>query len=120
MSVALLDCEDVAWFRDELTGARGAAAALARRIGLSEHRAGEVALALQRHATSKIASLHDLTLAARYAGRILALREGRMAGEGALTAAMIRDVFGVEARVRGEGRSVNVDFLAPVDPKEDF
>ena len=67
-----------------------------------------------------IASLHDLTLAARYAGRILALRDGRMTGEGALTAAMVRDVFGVEARVRGEGRSMNVDFLAPVDPKEDF
>jgi iron complex transport system ATP-binding protein len=58
-----------------------------------------------------IASLHDLTLAARYAGRILALREGRMAGEGTLTAAMVRDVFGVESRVRGEGRSVTVDFL---------
>jgi iron complex transport system ATP-binding protein len=58
-----------------------------------------------------IASLHDLTLAARYAGRILALREGRMAGEGALTPALIRDVFGVESRVRGEGRSVTVDFL---------
>jgi iron complex transport system ATP-binding protein len=58
-----------------------------------------------------IASLHDLTLAARYAGRILALREGRMAGEGALTAAMVRDVFGVGSRVRGEGRSVTVDFL---------
>jgi len=58
-----------------------------------------------------IASLHDLTLAARYAGRILALREGRMAGEGTLTAAMVRDVFGVESRVRGEGRSVTLDFL---------
>ncbi len=60
-----------------------------------------------------IASLHDLTLAARYAGRILALREGRMAGEGTLTAAMVRNVFGVESRVRGEGRSVTVDFLEP-------
>ncbi|HWF64570.1 MAG TPA: ABC transporter ATP-binding protein [Rhizomicrobium sp.] len=58
-----------------------------------------------------IASLHDLTLAARYAGRIVALREGRVAGEGALTAALIRDVFAVESRVRGEGRSVTVDFL---------
>lgn len=58
-----------------------------------------------------IASLHDLTLAGRYAGRVLALRDGRMAGEGALTSAMIRDVFGVETRVRGEGRSMTVDFL---------
>jgi len=52
MSGALLDCEDVAWFRDELTGARGAAAALARRIGLSAHRAGEVALAVSEAATN--------------------------------------------------------------------
>lgn len=58
-----------------------------------------------------IASLHDLTLAARYAGRIVALRDGRVAGEGALTAGMVRDVFGVEARVRGENRSVTVDFI---------
>lgn len=58
-----------------------------------------------------IASLHDLTLATRYAARIVALKEGRVAGEGALTPAMIRDVFGVEARMRGEGRSATVDFL---------
>src|SRR6202000_1752769 len=37
-----------------------------------------------------IASLHDLTLAARYAGRILALREGRLAGEGTLTRPVVR------------------------------
>jgi iron complex transport system ATP-binding protein len=60
-----------------------------------------------------IASLHDLTLAARYAGRILALRDGHVASEGALTPAMIRDVFGMDSRMRGEGRSVTVDFLEP-------
>jgi iron complex transport system ATP-binding protein len=59
-----------------------------------------------------IASLHDLTLAERYAGRILALREGRLVGEGLLTAGMVRDVFGVEARVRGENHSATVDFIA--------
>ncbi|HKD46652.1 MAG TPA: ABC transporter ATP-binding protein [Rhizomicrobium sp.] len=58
-----------------------------------------------------IASLHDLTLAARYAGRILALKNGQMAGEGTLSPTMIRNVFGVESRMRGEGRSVTVDFL---------
>ena len=58
-----------------------------------------------------IASLHDLTLAARYASRILALKEGHVAGEGALTAALIRDVFGVASEVRGQGASVKVDFL---------
>ena len=60
-----------------------------------------------------IASLHDLTLAARYASRILALKQGRVAGEGALTADLIRDVFGVEADVRGTGAGVKVDFLLP-------
>ena len=44
MSILLLETEDVAWFRDELTAARGAAAALARRVGLDEQRAAEVAL----------------------------------------------------------------------------
>jgi iron complex transport system ATP-binding protein len=60
-----------------------------------------------------IASLHDLTLAARYAGRILALKQGRVAGEGALSASLIRDVFGVESEVRGQGANVKVDFLLP-------
>jgi iron complex transport system ATP-binding protein len=60
-----------------------------------------------------IASLHDLTLAARYSVRILALKQGRVAGEGALTPSLIRDVFGVESDVRGEGANVKVDFLLP-------
>jgi iron complex transport system ATP-binding protein len=60
-----------------------------------------------------IASLHDLTLAARYASRILALKQGHVAGEGALTSALIRDVFGVESEVRGQGANVKVDFLLP-------
>jgi anti-sigma regulatory factor (Ser/Thr protein kinase) len=39
-------CEDVAWFRDDLNPARGAAAALGRRIGLDGQRTDEVALAV--------------------------------------------------------------------------
>ena len=42
----LLESEDVAWFRDEFAGARTSASRLAGRIGLGEHRAGEVALAM--------------------------------------------------------------------------
>ncbi|MFG2720650.1 ATP-binding protein [Streptomyces sp. NPDC048416] len=42
----LLDCEDVAWFRDRSEAARGAAAALGRRIGLSAHRTAELVLAV--------------------------------------------------------------------------
>lgn len=52
MSVVLPECEDVAWFRDDLIGSRGAAVRLAERIGLSERRAGEVALAVSEAAAS--------------------------------------------------------------------
>ncbi|MET9559348.1 ATP-binding SpoIIE family protein phosphatase [Streptomyces tauricus] len=50
-----LNCEDIAWFRDGASlaaAARGAAATLARRIGLSSHRVGEVALAVTEAATN--------------------------------------------------------------------
>ncbi|MFD6285703.1 ATP-binding SpoIIE family protein phosphatase [Streptomyces sp. NPDC060205] len=50
-----LNCEDVAWFRDGASlaaSARGAAATLARRIGLSSHRSAEVALAVTEAATN--------------------------------------------------------------------
>ncbi|MDX2407744.1 ATP-binding SpoIIE family protein phosphatase [Streptomyces microflavus] len=60
-ALRVLDCEDIAWFRADPempSAARGAAATLARRIGLEGYRASEVALAvteaatnLQRHAT---------------------------------------------------------------------
>jgi iron complex transport system ATP-binding protein len=62
-----------------------------------------------------IASLHELTLAARHASRIVALKDGRIAGEGAvadtLTPALIAAVFEVESVVRGTGANVTVDFL---------
>ena len=58
-----------------------------------------------------IASLHDLTLAARYATRIVALKNGALAGEGPLNPALIRAIFDVESRVRGEAPFVTVDIL---------
>lgn len=51
----ILDGEDVAWFRDGPSlsaSARGASAALARRIGLNSHRSAEVALAVTEAATN--------------------------------------------------------------------
>ncbi|CAM5403043.1 PPM-type phosphatase domain-containing protein OS=Streptomyces alboniger OX=132473 GN=CP975_04240 PE=4 SV=1 [Streptomyces alboniger] len=51
----VLDVEDVQWFRDGeslAAASRGAAAALARRLGLSAHRAAEVALAVTEAATN--------------------------------------------------------------------
>lgn len=47
--------------------------------------------------------LHDLDLAARFAGRLVALRDGRVAAEGppdqVVTPELLREVFGVEGRV---------------------
>ena len=64
-----------------------------------------------------IASLHDLTLAGRYASRIFALSNGRVAGDGAtletLTPALIRSAFEVEACVSGAPGSVYVDYALP-------
>jgi anti-sigma regulatory factor (Ser/Thr protein kinase) len=74
VSAVLQDCEDAAWFRDDLTGARGAAAALARRVGLSEHRAGEVTLAVSEAATNLAKHAVDGSLVLRV------LRTDRYAG----------------------------------------
>lgn len=66
----ILASRDMSWFRDGPSlsaSARGAAAALARRIGLDTHRAAEVALAvteaatnIQRHATDGALLLRTL------------------------------------------------------------
>ncbi len=62
-----------------------------------------------------IAAIHDLTLAARHATRILALRRGRVLGDGSmqptLTPELIRDTFDVRACVSGPSGSLYVDFL---------
>ncbi|MBI1186128.1 MAG: ATP-binding cassette domain-containing protein [Alphaproteobacteria bacterium] len=50
-----------------------------------------------------ITALHDITLAARYADHVLALKEGRIVADGPtaeiLSPALLRDVFGVDARI---------------------
>ncbi len=64
-----------------------------------------------------VAAIHDLTLAARYAARILALHQGRLVADGAteavLTPALLRQVFAVEATVSGAGETARVDLLSP-------
>ena len=64
-----------------------------------------------------IASIHDLTLAGRYASRIFALSNGRVQGDGAtattLTPALIRSAFDVEACVSGAPGGVYVDYALP-------
>ncbi len=64
-----------------------------------------------------IASLHDLTLAARHATRILVLHHGQVAADGTpgdiLSAPLLRTVFDVDACVSGSGSGVFVDYIAP-------
>ncbi|MFI6334025.1 ATP-binding SpoIIE family protein phosphatase [Streptomyces sp. NPDC050535] len=77
-----LDSEDVAWFRDGpslATAARGAAAALARRLGLNPHRSAEVALAVTEAATNVQRHADDGALLLR------AVRSGDDAGVEFLT-----------------------------------
>ncbi len=61
-----------------------------------------------------IGSVHDLTLAARYAGRIFALRGGQVQGDGpteaTLTPALIRSAFDVAACIGGAPGNAYVDF----------
>jgi len=62
-----------------------------------------------------VAALHDLTLAARHATHLMALKDGRLAAFGptgaTLSADLLREVFQVEARIGGEGPTAYVDYL---------
>lgn len=49
---ALMESDDVAWFFDDPSAARGTAAAVARRIGLPDSRTAEIAVALAEAATN--------------------------------------------------------------------
>ncbi len=64
-----------------------------------------------------LAILHDLNLAATFADRLIVLSNGRIAAEGSpasvLSAALIRTVWGVEARVVGDPLTVIVDHHPP-------
>ncbi|MFF3001051.1 ATP-binding protein [Streptomyces sp. NPDC057950] len=83
MSGLLLESEDVAWFRDDLTGTRLAASRLAERIGLDRHRSGEITLAmseaasnLTKHAVAGAILLRVVRTAQRAGIEFLALDDG--------------------------------------------
>jgi iron complex transport system ATP-binding protein len=62
-------------------------------------------------------AIHDLNLAARYCDRLLVLHHGRIAGQGTpsaiLSEELIRDVYGVSARV---GREDGYPLIVPLEP----
>ena len=64
-----------------------------------------------------IAAVHDLTLAARHASHLMALKDGRLAAFGPtaeiLSPELLRRVFEVEARIVGAGGETLVDYLGP-------
>jgi iron complex transport system ATP-binding protein len=64
-----------------------------------------------------IATVHDLTLAARFANRVVALHQGRVAADGALqdtlTPELVRSVFDVTARIAHANGATFVDYLTP-------
>ena len=61
-------------------------------------------------------AMHDLNLAARYCDRVVVLHRGRIAGQGVpsaiLTEKLIRDVYGVSARV---GREDGYPLIVPLE-----
>ena len=61
-----------------------------------------------------IASLHDLSLAARYPGRVIILVDGEAVGDtDLLTEELIHRAFGVKAQLTGNGDSRSFTLLSP-------
>jgi iron complex transport system ATP-binding protein len=62
-----------------------------------------------------IVALHDLSLAARYADRVLALKDGRVVAEGptadVMSADLLKQVFDVEARIERDAEGISVRFV---------
>ncbi len=66
-----------------------------------------------------IISIHDLTLAARYATRLVVIDRARIVSEGRpgeiLTPALLRNVFEVEGNITGADSGIAVNYVAPLD-----
>jgi iron complex transport system ATP-binding protein len=70
--------------------------------------------AFAKSGTLVIASLHDLTLAARYPGRIIVLVDGAVIGDAdSLTEELVHRAFGVTAFLTGQGDSRAFTLLSP-------
>jgi len=74
----------------------------------------ELLLEIARSGTLVIASLHDLTLAARYPRRVLVLVDGTLIGDTQLlTEELVHRAFGVKGVLMGEGNSRSFTLLSP-------
>ena len=89
--------------------------------GLDPRHALDTVSRLQRLAVEEgklvVATIHDLTLAARHATHLMALREGRLVAFGpiaeVLTPSLLKDVFDVDACLVGVGDGAYVDYRSP-------
>jgi len=69
---------------------------------------------IARSGTLVIASLHDLTLAARYPRRVIVLVDGALIGDtNSLTEELVHKAFGVTGVLMGEGDSRSFTLLSP-------
>ena len=67
-----------------------------------------------RNGTLVIASLHDLTLAARYPSRVVVVVDGAVIGDvNSLTEELVHRAFGVTAHLTGQGDSRSFTLLSP-------
>jgi len=86
--------------------------------GLDPRHTQQAARRLQELATGQgklvIASVHDLTIVLRRATRVWALKDGKLLADGpveqVMNAALLRELFDVEASVAGTGARAYVDF----------
>ena len=69
---------------------------------------------IARRGTLVIASLHDLTLAARHASRVIVLVDGAVLGDtDLLTEELVHRAFGVRSMASGQGDSRSFTLLSP-------
>lgn len=132
---AMVDACDLAAHRNQpvttLSGGELARTMLARALvgapdiliadepvaGLDPRHARDAMARLRAHAQGAlvIVAVHDLALAAQYADRVLALRDGRVAADGAagdvLTPQTVRAVFDVDVRIERDSDGVGVRYL---------
>ncbi len=105
------DLDSAAWHKVE---AALAMCDLSHKVGQSA-----TTLALAGEGRLIIASIHDLTLAARYATHVAVMRDGRLVAHGptasTLTSECISEAFDIEACVHGIGVQATVDFIARPD-----